>query len=154
VKDDLLERIAYEAALGALAQQEGALRDLRARCASLLTAASLVVSFLGARALEAGLGLISWLALAAFTASLVATLYVLLPRDRLVFALDGPELYVRLWEARDDNAEIHRTLAYWISAFRAANKSSLDRLRLAFRVSAWALVAQVGLWAAELSSIV
>jgi hypothetical protein len=45
------ERIAHEAAMHALAEQEAALRDLRARAGSLLTAASLIVSFLGARAL-------------------------------------------------------------------------------------------------------
>jgi hypothetical protein len=79
---------------------------------------------------------------------------VLLPKRDLVFALDGPELYVTLWELRASEAEIHRTLAYWISAFRAANKRTMDRLAWAFRLATGALIAQVVLWAAELSSIV
>jgi hypothetical protein len=148
-----LERIAYEAALGALAEQEGALRDLRARSGSLLTAAALTVSFLGAQALEEGLDVVAWLAIAAFAVTLLATLYVLLPKDGLIFALDGPELYVHLWDVRHDEAEIHRTLAYWISAFRAENKSSVDRLYRAFRIATATLILQVVLWAAELSSI-
>jgi hypothetical protein len=72
----------------------------------------------------------------------------------LVFALDGPELYVSLWEIREDEPEIHRTLAYWVSAFRAENKATLDPLYMAFRVATAALILQVVLWAAELSSIV
>lgn len=123
-----LERIAYEAALNALAEQESALRDLRARSGSLLTAASLTVSFLGAKALEEGLDVVAWLAIAAFAMTLLGTLYVLLPKDGLIFALDGPELYVQLWDIRDDEPEVHRTLAYWVSAFRAQNKPSVDRV--------------------------
>jgi hypothetical protein len=150
----VLERIAYDAAVSALAEQEGALRDLRARSGSLLTAAALTVSFLGARALEEGLDAVAWLAIAAFVLTLLATLYILLPKDGLIFALDGPELYVALWRIRDDEQEVHRTLAYWISSFRASNKPTLDRLYLAFRLGTAALIAQVVLWAAELSSIV
>ena len=112
----------------ALAEQEGALRDLRARAGSLLTAASLTVSFLGAHALQEGLDVVAWLAIGAFAVTLLGTLYVLLPKEGLIFALDGPELYVSLWELRESQAEIHRTLAYWISAFRAENKATLDRL--------------------------
>jgi hypothetical protein len=149
-----LERIAYQAALSALAEQESALRDLRARSGSLLTAAALTVSFLGAKALEEGLDVVAWLAIAAFAVTLLGTLYVLLPKDGLIFALDGPELYVQLWDIRDDEPEMHRTLAYWVSAFRAENKPSVDRLYLAFRVATAALILQVVLWAAELSSIV
>lgn len=149
-----LERIAYEAALSALAEQESALRDMRARSGSLLTAAALTVSFLGATALEEGLDVVAWLAIAAFAVTLLGTLYLLLPKDGLIFALDGPELYVQLWEIRDDEPEIHRTLAYWISTFRAENKPTVDRLYLAFRTATAALIVQVLLWAAELSSIV
>ena len=149
-----LERIAYEAALSALAEQESALRDLRARSGSLLTAAALTVSFLGAKALEEGLDVVAWLAIAAFAVTLLGTLYVLLPKDGVIFALDGPELYVQLWDIRHDEPEMHRTLAYWVSAFRAQNKPSVDRLYLAFRIATATLITQVVLWAAELSSIV
>jgi hypothetical protein len=149
-----LERIAYEAALHALSEQEGALRDLRARAGSLLTAASLTVSFLGAQALQEGLDVVAWVAIAAFAVTLLGTLYVLLPKDGLIFALDGPELYVNLWEARDSEAELHRALAYWVSTFRSDNKSTLDRLYWSFKAATVALILQVLLWASELSSIV
>jgi hypothetical protein len=125
-----------------------------ARTGPLLTAAALSVSFLGAQAIgREGLGPFAWAALVAFAVSLMATLYVLLPKDHLVFALDGPELYVALYEFRDDMPEVHRRVAYWVAGFRADNQDTLDRLSDAYRMATLALVAQVLLWALHLSSI-
>jgi hypothetical protein len=69
-----------------------ALTKLRTRTGTLLTAASLIASFLGGQAL-AREGLSVWivLALIAFGASVVLCIYVLLPKDGLIFALDAPE---------------------------------------------------------------
>jgi hypothetical protein len=150
-----LEEIAAAAALRTLAEQEQALRDLRARAGSLLSASSIVVSFLGSHALDReGLGPFAWLAVITFVASLAATLHVLLPKDGLTFALDGPALYAALWEVRDDPAEIRRRMTYWLAAFRAANQPLLARLDRSFRLASVALVAQVTLWTVQLTSIV
>jgi hypothetical protein len=46
-----LEQTTYELALRALAQQEHALTEIRARTGTLLTASSLIASFLGAQAI-------------------------------------------------------------------------------------------------------
>jgi hypothetical protein len=46
-------RFAYELSLGALSQQESTLTELRARTGALLTASSIVASFLGAAAITA-----------------------------------------------------------------------------------------------------
>jgi tetrahydromethanopterin S-methyltransferase subunit B len=107
-----LERIAAEASLRALAEQERNLHDLRDRAGTLLAAGALTVSFLGAQALEmAGLGIAAWLAIASFVLCLLPTLYVLLPRKDLTFTLDGPIVYERLWQFNDDPTEIHYRLA-------------------------------------------
>lgn len=146
--------MAAHTALRALDEQQDALRDLRARTGPLLTAAALSVTFLGAQAISReGLGIFAWTALVAFAVSLIATLFVLLPKDHLIFALDGPELYVALYEFRNDMREVHRRIAYWVARFRADNQPTLNRLNMAYRVATFALVAQVMLWALHLSSI-
>src|SRR5215210_154823 len=81
-----LEEATYQLALRALGQQEQALTELRARTGTLLTASSLIASFLGAQALARN-GLSVWvvLALIAFGVSVVLSIYVLLPKDGLIF---------------------------------------------------------------------
>jgi hypothetical protein len=106
-----LEEEAHRIAAQALSQQEQALTELRTRTGTLLTAAS----FLGGQAL-AREGLSVWivLALVAFGVSVVLCIYVLLPKDGLIFALDAPETYGALYEVREDDEEIERRLAYWL----------------------------------------
>ncbi len=155
VSAETLETVSSDAALRALSEQEGALRDLRARAGTLLTAASLTVSFLGAQAIDReGLGVLGALAVAAFVVSLLTTLYVLMPKEGLIFALDGPELYEALYEVRGDLDEIHRRLTYWVASFRGGNHSTIQQLYSSFKLATWALIAQVLLWTAHLTSIV
>jgi hypothetical protein len=75
-----LEQTTYELAVRALAQQEQALTEIRSRTGTLLTASSLIASFLGAEAIGRN-GLNAWivLALVAFGLSVVLSIYVLLP---------------------------------------------------------------------------
>jgi hypothetical protein len=119
-----LEQEAHRIAAQALGQQEQALTELRTRTGTLLTAASLIASFLGGQAL-ARQGLSPWvvLALAAFGLSVVLCIYVLLPKSGLIFALDAPETYSALYVVREDPEEIDRRLAYWLQAFREENPS-------------------------------
>jgi hypothetical protein len=107
-----LEQATYELALRALAQPEQALTEIRARTGTLLTASSLIASFLGAEAIARN-GLNVWivLALVAFGVSVVLSIYVLLPKEGLIFALDAPETYEALYDVRDDEEEFARTLA-------------------------------------------
>jgi hypothetical protein len=104
-----LEQTTYELALRALAQQEQALTEIRSRTGTLLTASSLIASFLGAEAIGRN-GLNAWVALAliAFGASVVLSVYILLPKDGLIFALDAPETYEALFDVRDDEEEVAR----------------------------------------------
>jgi hypothetical protein len=125
---------------------------LRTRTGTLLTAASLIASFLGGQAL-AREGLSVWivLALIAFGASVVLCIYVLLPKDGLIFALDAPETYGALYEVRDDEEEVDRRLAYWLQSFREENHPTVERLTSAFELAGFALLAEIGFLALGLA---
>jgi hypothetical protein len=143
-----LESATYDLALRALAQQEQALTELRARTGTLLTAASLIGSFLGAQAISRH-GLTVWivLALVAFGASIVLCIYVLLPKEGLIFALDARETYTALYEVRDDHGEVERRLAYWIQTFRVRNHATVVELNTAYKYAGVALLVEIALLA-------
>jgi hypothetical protein len=147
-----LEQEAHRLAAQALQQQEQALTELRTRTGTLLTAASLIASFLGGQALERE-GLSVWivLALVAFGVSVVLCIYVLLPKDGLIFAVDAPEAYGALYEVREEDAEVDRRLAYWLQSFREENHPTVQRLTKAFELAGFALLAEIGLLALGLA---
>jgi hypothetical protein len=131
-----LEEEAHRIAAHALSQQERELSGLQARTGMLLTAASVVASFLGGQALaRAGLSVWVVLALVAFGISVALCIYVLLPKDSLIFAMDGPKTYNELYEADDDDDEIYRKLAYWLESFRKGNEVEISRFGRAFRAA-------------------
>jgi hypothetical protein len=136
--------VTYEIAVRALAQQEGLLGELRSRTGTLLTASSLVGSFLGAEAI-ASHGLNAWvdLAFGAFAASVVLGLFVLLPKEQLVFVLDGPEAYEQLYGQQEDEREVYRILTYWLEQFRGDNEGPIKSVARAFRFASLALVAEI-----------
>ena len=146
-----LPELAYQLALRALDQQEAGLAELRARTNTLLAAAAVSVSFLGAPAINRG-GVSVWVVvgLVAFALTVGLCLFVLIPTS-LIFALNGPQVYEGLYEHADDPAEIHRRLAYWLQSFHAANAPKLEQRRARFRDAALALGAQVVLLAVALS---
>jgi len=82
-----------------------------------------------------------------------ASLFVLMPKKDVVFAVIGSRLYEELYEFREDLGEVHRRLAYDFDRFWAANDRLMQRLFNAFRVAAWALVAEVALLLASLTDI-
>jgi hypothetical protein len=147
-----LEQEAHRIAAKALEQQEQALTELRARTGTLLTASSLIASFLGGQALaRQGLSWCIALALVAFGVSVVLCIYVLLPKDGLVFVLDGPATYGALYEVRDDQEEVDRRLAYWLQSFREANHPTVKRLTNSFEVAGFALLIEIGFLALALA---
>jgi hypothetical protein len=75
---------------------------------------------------------------------------VLWPRNGLVFALSGPEVFEQLYDF--DMAEVHRRLAYWVQGFRAENQLTVRELSFWYRFSALFAVMQVILWGAALAS--
>ncbi len=143
-----LEETSYHLALRALEEQERLLSELRTRTGTLITAASLIASFVGAQSLARG-GLDLWTGsgLLAFSASLALSVYVLLPKEGLIFALDGPEAYVALYEVRGDEPEIFRRLTYWLQGFRAKNQTTIARLTRRFTFAGLALLLEIALLA-------
>ncbi|HET8606611.1 MAG TPA: hypothetical protein VFL66_06220 [Gaiellaceae bacterium] len=141
---DSLERLAYDAALRSLDKQERLLDEIRARTGVLVGVSSLAVSFLGRPAIESGRPVaVVALALMAFTASVGAGLYVLLPKHELVFALSGVALYEGLYDCRADLEEALRRLTYDLQRFWQSNDANLRRLVASFRLAGLALAAEV-----------
>jgi len=123
-----LEREAHRIAAQALGQQEQALTELRTRTGTLLTAASLIASFLGGQAL-ARQGLSLW----------------------IVLALAAPETYDALYVIREDPGEVDRRLAYWLQAFREGNHPTVARLTKAFELAGFALLVEIAFLAVGLA---
>jgi hypothetical protein len=146
-----LSRIAHEAASRALDKQERVLEELRSRTGMLAAVSSLAVSFLGRSALEEAHDVVVVVALAAFAVSIAASIYVLLPKSTLYFALSGPAVFEELYEFREDVGEIHRRLAYDMHRFWEENDAVLQRLFLAFRIAAAGLVVEVALLLASVT---
>jgi hypothetical protein len=141
-----LEQMMYDVAVRSLDEQRSALDELRARTGTLLTAASLIASFLGAVAIDRS-GLSAWVigALLAFGVSVTLSIYVLLPKAGLIFALDAPVTYAALYPLRDDEHEVHRRLASWLQTFRGRNGRSIRWLTRAFGLAGFALLVEIAL---------
>lgn len=127
----------------ALDKQERVLEELRSRTGLLLAASSLAVAFLGRPALDGSRDFFTIIALVAFTASIGASVYVLLPKTTFFFALSGRYVFENLYEFRDDMAEVHRRLAYDMQRFWDSNDRVLQSMLWGFQVAAIALVVEV-----------
>ena len=79
----------------------------------------------------------------AFAVSLVASLYILLPKRELLFSLVGAKVYEQMYEFRADMAEVHRRLAYDLDRFWEANDRKLQKLFLSFRIAVSALAVEI-----------
>jgi hypothetical protein len=147
-----LEAITYDLALRALADQESALKDLRARTGTVLTAASLIASFLGGQAIaRVQLTVLVVLGLVAFASCIALCIYVLLPKEGLIFAIDGPQAYEALYALRDDEEEVHRWLTYWIQGFRSNNHAAVKHLTRIFSLAGLALLLEITFFALGLA---
>lgn len=144
-----LERLAYEIATWSVERQERVLSEIRSQTATLLGASALVASFLGGLALDrGGLGLLASLALVTSIGSVLLSVYVLLPRPDLVFALRGGSVLASLPSAP------RRAVIERLDAFASANEPTINDLARAFRAAAFLLVLEVGLWAVQLGNTV
>jgi hypothetical protein len=107
--------LAYEEALRGVVQQQAVLTDIRGRAATMLGAAAVSTSFLGGIALQdqrpTGW---SWVAVGAFVAVGLLTIWILLPRRGWTFRLSARKLIKEYVEC-DNPAELpemYRDLAY------------------------------------------
>jgi hypothetical protein len=148
-----LAHLAYELSLRTLSQQEASLNELRARTGTLIAAASIVTSFLGGAAITKH-GLDAWgvLALVGFVGSIALATWVLLPKEHLIFSVQGSALFED--EVRADVFDIgetHRRLAYWLDEYHGLNLPKLSALFTCYRWSTGLVLVEVVFWSVQLA---
>jgi hypothetical protein len=138
------ERLAYEAALRSLDKQEGLLDEMRARTGALMAVSSLAASFLGQQAFQGSnpRGLVIAVLLA-FVVSISLDIFILLPKQGLIFMQKGAGVYEEFFLIREDMPEVYRRLTYDLDRFWKSNDTKIQRLRRAFTVAAVALVTEI-----------
>ena len=148
MSNNALSELAYEAALRALDIQERGIEQLRARAGMLLAASSVTASFLGGQTIQhtGELGALGALALISLAVSVLACVYVLLPKTGFVFSLNAATLYETLFPLADDDQEMRRRLAYWLEGFWQANQDKVEPLGQYFFAAAVGLVLQFAFW--------
>ena len=142
--------LAYQEGVRRLNHQESSVDELRSRSGTLLAAAALATSFLGAAALPEGE---PWttpvmVAVGAFVATIVACLVVLWPKQDWRFVNDPTRVigdYVE-GEPPASVAEIHRDLALHAEDNATHNDGKLRWLYVAFDAAAVGLLVQVLAW--------
>jgi hypothetical protein len=137
-----LAQLAFVQSQRRLDKQERLLEELRARTAIVLAASSLAASFLGNEAFGgSGSWAIAAVAGVAFLVTILAAVYVLLPRKRFIFALIGSALYEQLYDL--EQAEVHRRLAYDLDRFWEENDLEIASLRRGVQLAAGGLLVEV-----------
>jgi uncharacterized membrane protein (DUF485 family) len=142
----MLEELVYSAAQRALDQQSTALSDLRTRTSTLVAAATLSASFLGAAAIGRGApALAVILAMAAFLLT-GAFAGVVLWRARVSFAIDADRVQEELFPYREDPAAYLLRAGRGLHDARTSRSSSGGRLSSGSRSSHWGLRPFFGHW--------
>ncbi len=147
----MLEELVYSAAQRALDQQSTALSDLRTRTSTLVAAATLSASFLGAAAI--GRNAPAWatvLAMAAFLLTGASAGGVLWPAQ-VLFAVDADLVEEELFPYRDDPAAYLLEAARGLREAYRENQEVIERRELVFRLALLALGAETVLWALALA---
>ena len=142
---------AYELALRAIDQQERRLNELRSRTGTLIAAASVAASFLGAQAARSSdLDLAGGLAVVGYLVCVGAALYVLLPH-RLVLEFRGSALLNAVAEVDHVTVEeALRAASGWIERFHERNRGELQHLSRWFTVACAGLGFEIVLWIVSL----
>lgn len=147
-----IARTAYDVARSVLDEQHVAVRDLRAHTGALLTATSVVVSFLGTRALTTGhLRVLAFVGLGAFVGSIVLCLYVLLPTAKIESLRQGGDLLGANFDATDPVTDAYGRLASTYDDLWTLNRPHVQRLGRVFRMASAAILLEVVLWALQLA---
>jgi|CZKG01.1.fsa_nt_gi hypothetical protein len=146
-----IEQLSFEMTASALAEQERALSGLRVGAGTILGAASIAGSFLGARAGSHTLSAWTVLATISYAMCFGSAIWVLLPRE-LVLAFGGAEL-MEEGDRRGivDVTEAYRAADNWIEPRLRANRRKLDRLADWLTASCVLLAIEVILWTISLT---
>jgi hypothetical protein len=146
-----IEEFSYQLTAEALREQEHAAAGLRGRAGTVLAAASVSGSFLGAKVSLGALDVWGVLALVAFVACVCAAIYVLLPH-KLVFAFRGQALLAASdHEGIDDVSEAYRAVGIWIAPILESNRDKIADLADWFTLSGGLLAVEVILWTVSLA---
>ena len=141
-----IEELSYELTAGALAEQERALNALRTRAGTIVAAASISGSFLGAKVTHGSLDTWAVLALIAFVLCLGCAIWVLLPHS-LVFAFRGEALLgISDQQGVEDITQGYRAAGMWIEPYLDANRDKIGVLSTWFTASCIMLAAEVIFW--------
>lgn len=147
-----VEQLGYEMTAQALTEQERALTGLWACAGTVLAAASVAGSVLGARAMHDSLDVWGTLALLAFVGCLSSAILVLLPHQ-LVFAFRG-EVLVSAGDRREqfDVEDAYRAAGGWIQPHLQLNRRTIGRLSKCLTASCVLLAIEVVLWILSVAS--
>jgi hypothetical protein len=147
---DSIEQLSFELTVNALSEQERALSGLRARAGTVLAAASIAGSFLGAKTGYDPLDVWGILAMISFVLCVGSSIWVLLPHA-LVFAFRGDVLLAES-DQREMQAvaEAYRTAGIWIEPHLKANSNKIVGVSNWLTVSCVLLVTEVILWTISL----
>jgi hypothetical protein len=147
-----IEELSYELTASALAEQERALNALRTRAGTVVAAASISGSFLGAKVGHGSLDALAIFALIAFVLCLGSAIMVLLPHE-LVFAFRGEALLgISDQEGVEDITEAYRAAGIWIEPYLDENRDKIASLSSWFTMSCVLLAAEVILWTVSVAS--
>jgi hypothetical protein len=143
---DSIERLGFNLTSGELAAQERAVATLRTCAGTVLAAASVAGSFLGAGIRQGALGLIGILAIVSFAFCCACAIWVLLPRE-LTFVLRGDALigFADRTPAADPG-EAYRAASSWIEELVVVNRAKIALLDECLTASCALLAIEVGLW--------
>lgn len=145
---DSLYRVAYDEAVRALSEQQGAIDSLQSRAGLLLSAAAINTSIFSARALDSGdPNLATWLAMANFVAVAVVSLAILWPH-RWTFTADPGDL-VRAYVETGESAPmegLYRELSLHMRNSYAKNLNGIGRLAALFQTASALFTLEVILW--------
>lgn len=150
-----LESITATLSAEILDLQARELSELRTRAATLLTAASLIASFLGTAAIGVeGLGLVGTLALLAYIGSILTSLFILLPSNSIAFGLRGTSVYASFLRDGVDEPDALLRLASWRDWLWGRNRERIRLRTRAFYATSGLLIVQTALWAGQLGATV
>jgi hypothetical protein len=141
-----VEQLGFELTAQALTEQERVLAGLRAGAGTVLAAASITGSFLGAKISRGSLDASGIAAMISFGMCLASATWVLLPH-RFVFSFPGDPLLSPSADGRiGDVTDAYRVVSVWVKPYLQANSTKIAGLSSWLTISCVLLTAEVLLW--------
>lgn len=148
---DSIERLSFELTTAALAEQERAVSGLRTCAGTILGAASIAGSFLGADVAGRALDLCAVLATISFALCFACAIWVLAPRE---LHLDFGGLSLMAAGDRSQALDVtqgYRATCRWIEPQLELNRQTLERMAEWLTLSCILLAAEIVLWTISLT---